>query len=220
MFVFAIFADTANQALCLDEVYAGGDKKGFDAHIHQEGTSGGSIIRVERGKNKVAGERGFDGNFSRFKVADLTHKNDVGILAQERSEGSREVQADLFLHLHLIDTGKVELDRVFRGHDVRLDLVQRLESRVERVCLTTSGWSSHQDHTVRLRDVSLKLDERFRLETELGHVEHEVLFVQQAEHDFFAKQSRKSRDAEVELTRTRVDSHFDLDTAVLRQTLL
>src|SRR5215213_4757015 len=175
---------------------------------------------MERGKNKVAGKRGFDGNFSRFKVADLADKNDIRVLAQERSESSREVQSDLLLHLHLIDAGKVELDRVFRGHDVRLLLVQRLESRVERVCLTTSGWSSHQDHPVRLRNVSLKLDERFRLETQLGHVEHEVLFVQQAEHDFFAKQSRKSRDAEVELTRTRVDSHFDLDTAFLSQTLL
>src|SRR5215213_3192982 len=171
---------------------------------------------MEGGENEVASESGFDGDFSSFEVANFTDQNDVGILAQERTQRGREVQDDLFLHLHLVDAGKVELHRIFRGHDVGIDCVQRLERGVERVCLTTSCWTSYQHHPIRLRNISFEFRERLRLKTQLGHVEHEVLFVQQAEHDFFAKQSGESRDAKVELTRTRVDSHFDLDTAVLR----
>src|SRR5262249_7589686 len=169
---------------------------------------------------EVTSEGSFDRDFSSFEVANFTDQNDVRILAQKRTQRGRKVQADLFLHLHLVDAEKIELDRVLRGHDVGVDCVQRLERRVERVRLTASRWTSNQHHPVRLRNISPELRERLRLKTELGHVEHEVLFVQQAEHDFFAKQSGESRNAEVEFARTRVDLHFDLDTAVLRQTLL
>ncbi len=115
---------------------------------------------------------------------------------------------------------QVELNRIFRSHDVGFDRVQRLQSGVESVCLTTSRWSSDQDHAVGFGNISLELGERFRFETELRHVEHQVLFVQQTKHDLFAKQSRQGRNAEVEFTRTRIDFHFDLDAAVLRQTFL
>src|ERR1044071_5999102 len=132
---------------------------------------------MEGREYEVASECGFDSDLSRFEVADFADQNDVGILAQERTKSGGEVQADLLLHLHLVDARQVELDRVFGGHDVCIDRVQRLERGVERVCLTASCWTSYQHHSVRLGDVSLELDERFRLETELGHVEHEVLFV-------------------------------------------
>src|SRR6185369_10488131 len=175
---------------------------------------------MEGRENEVTSESGFDRDFSSFEVANFTDENDVWILAQKRTQRGGKVQTDLFLHLHLVDAGKVELHRIFRSHDVGVDCVQRLERGVQRVCLTASCWTSYQHHPVRLRNVSLELRERLRLKTELGHVEHEVLFVQQAEHDFFAKQSGESRNAKVELAGTRVDFDFDLDATVLRQTLL
>src|SRR5215216_6359333 len=147
---------------------------------------------MEGGEYEVTGERGFNGDFSRFEIANFTDQNNVWILAQKRTESGGEVQADLLFHLHLIDPGKVEFNRILRGHDVGLNRIQRLERGVECVCLTASGWTSNEDHAVRLGNISLELLQRLRLETKLGHVEHEVLFVQQAEHDFFAKQSRES----------------------------
>src|SRR6185369_5610227 len=154
---------------------------------------------MEGREYEVTSESSFDGDFSSFEVADFADENDVRILAQEGTQRGREVQTDLFLHLHLVDAEEIELHRIFRRHDVGVDRVQRLERGVERVRLTASGWTSNQHHSVRPRDIAFELLERLRFKTELGHVKHEVLFVQQAEHDFFAKQSGKSRDAEVEL---------------------
>ena len=72
----------------------------------------------------MAGERGLDGDFRGFKVADLAHQNDVGILAQKSAQRGREVQADGFFHLHLVYAGQLEFHRVFGGHDVGIGLIQ------------------------------------------------------------------------------------------------
>src|SRR6185369_2246145 len=156
---------------------------------------------MEGREYEVTSQCGFDGDFSRFEVSNFADQNNVWILAQERPQGGSEVQANLLFHLHLVNAEQVELHRVFRSHDVGLDRVQRLERGVERVCLTTSCWTSDQHHSIRLRDISFELRQRLRLETELGHVEHEVLFVEQTKHDFFAKECGQSRNAEVELAR-------------------
>jgi len=65
----------------------------------------------------------------------------------------------------------------------------------------------------------LKLNQRLRFESELRHVEHQVLFVEQTKHDFLAKECGKCRYTKIELTRTGVDFDFDLNATVLRQTL-
>ena len=83
----------------------------------------------------MAGERGLDGDFSRFQVADFADQNDVGILTQERAQGCGEVQADLLLHLHLVDAGELEFDGIFGRHDVGVGLVEREMDRVQRVGL-------------------------------------------------------------------------------------
>src|SRR6185369_12723622 len=137
---------------------------------------------MEGREYEVTSESSFDGDFSSFEVADFADENDVRILAQEGTQCGREVQTDLFLHLHLVDAEQVELHRIFRSHGVGVDRVQRLERGVKRVRFTASGWTSNEDHPVRLRDIPFELIKRLRFKTELGHVKHEVLFVQQAEH--------------------------------------
>ncbi len=52
---------------------------------------------------RSAGERGLDSDLGGFEVADLTDQDDVRILPQERAQGRGEVQADLLVHLHLVD---------------------------------------------------------------------------------------------------------------------
>ena len=71
----------------------------------------------------MASERGLDPDFRRFKVANLADQNNVGVLAQESPERGGKVQADLFFHLHLVDARQLELDRVFRGHDVGVNRI-------------------------------------------------------------------------------------------------
>ena len=66
----------------------------------------------------MAGLRGFDGRFGRFGIANLADHDDIGILAQKRPQGRCEIQADLGIHLHLIDAFDVDLHRIFGGGDV------------------------------------------------------------------------------------------------------
>ena len=99
----AVLANAADQALSADQVDRGCHQEWLNAHVHQAGDGFRSAVGVQRGEHKVAGESGLDGDFSGFKVSDFADQNDVGILAQEGSQGSGKVQADLLLHLHLVD---------------------------------------------------------------------------------------------------------------------
>jgi hypothetical protein len=81
----------------------------------------------------VAGKSGFDRNFGGFKVSNFADQNDVGILPQESAQGSGEVEADLLLHLHLVDTAELELNGIFRGHDVGVDLIELRDRRIQGV---------------------------------------------------------------------------------------
>ena len=70
-----------------------------------------------------------------------------------------------------------------------------------------------------LQDRALELGQRLRLEAELGHVEQQVVLVEQTHDDLFAEQRRQGRNAEVELLLLAVLAVLDLDAAVLRQPL-
>ena len=120
----AVFADPPYQALGADEMDRGRDQERLDAHVHETGYGFGRAIGVQGGQNQVAGEGGFDGNFGGFKVADFADQNDIWILPQEGAQGRGKIQANLFLHLHLVYALQLELNRVFRGHDVGVGLVQ------------------------------------------------------------------------------------------------
>jgi hypothetical protein len=80
----------------------------------------------------VAGQRGFDGNLSRFLVADFADQNDVGIHPEVTPKCPLEREADLTVHLHLIDSSQRVLDGIFGGLDVEIRGVHFAQGRVER----------------------------------------------------------------------------------------
>ena len=97
--------------------------------------------------------------------------------------------------------------------------VQPRDGGVERVGLARSGRPGHQHHAVGLENGFLELGQRLLLETELGHVEPQVFFVQQPHDDLFAPQRGQRADAEVELLLASAQAHLQHDAAVLRQPL-
>ena len=109
-------------------------------------------------------------------------------MPQEGTERGGKIQPDLLLHLHLVDAGQLELDRVFSGDDVRVGLVQLGDGRIERIGFAAAGRPRHQNHPIRLENSFLELRQGFGLDAELGHIEPEILFVEQPHHDFFAVQ--------------------------------
>lgn len=113
----------------------------------------------------MAGKCGFDGDFSRFKVADLADHDDIGVLTQEAAERSREVQTDFVMHLHLVDTIEVVLNRIFCGGDIVGSLIQLGEGGVEGGRLAGTGGASDQDHAVGLVDGFFEVPQDFFLQS-------------------------------------------------------
>jgi hypothetical protein len=99
------------------------------------------VVRVQRREHEVARERGLDRDLGGLEVADLADHDDVRVLPQERAQRGGEVEADLVVHLHLVDAVEVVLDRVFGGGDVDVDLVQlaRAPSRASSSCRSPWG---------------------------------------------------------------------------------
>ena len=118
-----------------------------------------------------------------------------------------EVQADALAHLHLVDAGEVELDRVLGGHDVgfrRVDLARSTSTACSSCRCRSGPVTSTMPHGLLNR--RLELDERLGLEPELRHVEHQLVLVEQTHDDLFAEERRQHRDAEVDLLRRRRSS--------------
>ena len=80
-FLFAVLANAPHEPLGTDQLNRGCNKKRLNAHVEQSRDGAWSIIGVECAQDKVAGQRGLNGNFGSFQVANFTHKNDVGILS-------------------------------------------------------------------------------------------------------------------------------------------
>src|SRR5439155_14052750 len=135
------------------------------------------------------------------------------------TQGGGEVQTDLLFHLDLIDAHEVEFNRILGRHDVGLNGVERLKRGIESVGFAAPRWSRNQDHSVGLRDIALKLNERLRLETKLGHVKHQVFFIKQTKHNLLAKKSRQGGNTKIQLARSCVNLDLDLDAPILRQAL-
>ena len=65
----------------------------------------------------MTGERGLDGDVGRLLVANFAHEDDVGVLPEEGAQSRGKGEANLPVHLHLVDAGERVLDRVLRGAD-------------------------------------------------------------------------------------------------------
>jgi len=87
-------------------------------------------------------QRRLDGDLGRLVVADLADEDDVGRLPQHGADDAGEVQADLVLHLHLVDPGQVILDGVLGRDDLAVGPVQLVEA-------PRTAWSSCPSRSAR-----------------------------------------------------------------------
>src|SRR4051812_19875303 len=215
--LLALLAELAGETLGEDEVDGARHEERLDAHVEEAGDGSRSVIGVERREHQVARQSGLDADFRRFEVSDLADHDDVGVLAEEAAEGGGEVEADVLVHLHLVDAGEVEFDRIFGGGDVVARLVQLGERRVERSGLAGTGGAGDEHHAVGPVDGVLERLERLGIETELGHVELQVALVEESHDDLLAEERRADGDAEVHLASL---AELELDAAVLREAAL
>ena len=66
----------------------------------------------------MSGQRGVDGNFRGFVVADFADHNDVGVLAQQRPQAVGKSVADFRVDLALVNVRDAVFNRVFNGGNV------------------------------------------------------------------------------------------------------
>ncbi len=220
MVFLALRADAAHEPLGADQVHGAGDEERLDSHVHEAADRPGRVVGVQGREHEMAGQRRLDRDLRRLEVANLANEDDVRVLTQEGPQRRCEIEADVLPHLDLVHADEVELHRILGGHDVGLGGVDLGDGRVERIRLAAAGRPGDEHHAPRLADGGLQLRQRLGVEAELRHVEHQLVLVEQTQHDLLAKQRRQAGDAEVNFLRGAVDGKPDLDAPVLRQPLL
>ena len=120
----ALGAKAAYQALREHTEQTRGEQVRFHTHVGEPGHRACGIVGVQRGEDQVPGEARLDGDLRSLEIADLADHDDVGILAEDRTERARKVELDLRIDLGLTDTVQRELDRILDRHDVEPPAVE------------------------------------------------------------------------------------------------
>ena len=118
--VLAVRAEDAHEALREDADDARAEQERLGAHVDGARDGARGVVRVDRREHEVTRERRVDRDLERLRVADLADHDDVGVLPEERAQRAREREADLRLHVHLVDALDLVLDRVLGGQDVEV----------------------------------------------------------------------------------------------------
>ena len=129
--LFAFRADPAQQPLRHHRPQRRRHQERFHPHVDQSGDRARRVVGVQRTEHQVTGQRGVDGDFSGFNVADLSDHDDVRRLTEHRAERRGEGHLHVPVHLHLVDAGQLVFDRVFDGDDLAARSVDRVKKRVE-----------------------------------------------------------------------------------------
>ena len=172
---------------------------------------------MQRGENKVAGERSLNGDLRRLKVARLADKNAVGVLAKEGAEATGEVETDAFVDRDLDDAVDVVFDRVLGREQFCVRFVDLAQAGVKRGRFTRSGGAGDDDDTVgQLDHVPQGLLHVVR-HPELVEIKLDGRTVENTEHDAFAELGRQRADPQIDGEGFSVARDAALDTAVLRK---
>ena len=210
----AVRAEAADEALGNDELDGGGDEEGLDAHIHEARDGAGCVVGVERGENQVAGKRGADRDLGGVFVADFADHDDVGVLAEDGTEGAGEGEADLGADLHLVYAGDFVFDGVFDGDDPKIGGIDFPEKRVKRGALAGARGAGDEDDAVRVVEDADDLSLLVGAHPEAVHRVGFLLLIQEAEGDGLGVDGRRGGDADIE----DGGVGLEVDAAVLRET--
>ncbi len=156
------------------------------------------VCRVE--KHKVAGQGGLDGELGGLFIADLTHHDDIRVLAQSRAQAGIERVADLRSDLGLADAFYGVFDRILQRQDVVALAVHFREQGIEGRGFSGACGPRDEDHAVRLVDGLAEHGQILRRHGQLIHGADSFGLIQYAHLDLLAVVRGKCRHAEVDTT--------------------
>ena len=187
-------------------------KIGFDAHVHHSRQRSQGIVGMQRGQHQVSGQRRLHGDERGLLVADLSHHDDVRVLAQDVLQHLGETQSDGFADRVLVDVVELVFDRILDRDDVLFDAVQIIDGGVQRGGLAAAGRAADQDQSVAAAEQFLEQLQIGLPHAELLDVEDRLVLVQHPQHHLFAVDARHRAEAQVDGASLR----HDLNAAVLR----
>ena len=162
-------------------------------------------------------QRRLNCHFRGFEIAYLAHHNDVRILAHQRADTAREIQADAGLHLHLIEMRHHHFNWIFYRTYIHFRLSQLFERSVERGGFSRTGGSGYQDDAVGVRYEVIPAFGFFFRETQFGKITHQYFRIENPHHQLFAEGSRHGGKPQFDFVAVRGEG---LDAAILRTALL
>ena len=189
----------------------------FGADVGQPRDDRRRIVGVQRRKHEVPGLRRLHGDFRRLRIANLADEDDVGILAENRSQRARKRQLDFLVDLRLVDARDLIFNRILDRNDVGLLGLDRAQRRAERRRLAAAGRTDDEDHAVLMAHELPHLFEADRRHADLFEGGHAFAVIEDAHDDFLAPHGAKRRHAEIHFV--AVIRHQP-QAAVLRQPLL
>jgi hypothetical protein len=191
----AFLADFTDEALGHEAARGRRHQKRLHADVHETRDRAGRVVRVERGENQMAGERGVDGDGRRFEIANFPDHHDVRCLAEDRAQRGREREPDLLADLHLVDAGQHIFHRVFHRDDFFVRPVYVMQAGIQRRRLAGTGRTRDEQNTVRHRDQPFKRRLVIRKKSEFGQTELQTFLVQNTHHDALAVVRRQAGHA-------------------------
>ena len=125
-------AHPAHQTLGHDPDQGSRDHEGLHTHLVQPRDRARGIVGMKRAEHQMARESGFDGSLRGFQIAGFPHQQHIRVLSHEGSQGCREVESLIPVHLALSDPRQRVFDRILNGGDVDAGVVSLRQQRVER----------------------------------------------------------------------------------------
>jgi len=211
----ALGADDAHEPLAHDGDHRTGHEERLNPDVDEAGDGAWRVVGVQRAEHQVAGERRLDGDVGRFPVADFADEDDVGRLAEHGADDAGEVEPDLVLHLHLVDAGKVVLDRILGGDDLLVGLVHLVHRGIKRCGLARAGGAGHQEDAVGALDDAGEPGVVGLAKAEVLDADHDVAAVEDAHDARLAVAGGQHAHPEVVM----FFAETDLDAAVLAAAL-
>ena len=212
----AAAADGADEPLGDDAHQRRADQKARHSEIGEPGDRTGGVVRVEGREDEVSGQGRLHRHFRRFGIPDLSHHEDVRILAKHAANGGRKREADAGIHLHLAERREDQLHRILDRHDVHFGRRDVPEHRVEGRGLAAAGGTGDQkqpfpaaQHLAEPPFLVVGQPELFERRDQGRRIEH-------PQHRLFAEDGREGRNPQLDLL-LRFDA---FDAAVLGTALL
>ena len=151
---------------------------------------------MECAEHKVSRQRGPNGDFRGFQIANLPNHHYVRVSPENGAQTTRKSEPDLGFHRYLHHPIKFVLHRVLDCHNPRLRCIDLRQEGIQSSRLSRSGWTGNQNDAIG--ELEKAIDLLLYLRFKRKHLHIESLLVQKTETHAFSFHRRHRGDPHVD----------------------